>query len=394
MNEPKRILILSTGYYPNLVAGAEVAIKEITDRLGGQLAFEMLTLRFDSTLPRTEKVGNITVHRIGFSRPDPTPKELMGFPLYLNKVLFPIMAVIKFRQLDRRVKYDGIWAMMSYMGMTAVLIRMFARPLKFVLTLQEGDNFQYILERKRIRLFVPLIKKAFRDANVIQPISTYLADWAKAMGGKNIVVVPNGVSGDRFKNIDSRFKNEIRKKFGIGENEKVIITTSRLVRKNGVDLLIKAMKYLPPETKLSILGNGPEEAALRELVLENELKDRVHFEGFVPQDKLLPYLSVARVFARPSRSEGQGISFLEAMAARVPVVATAVGGIPDFLEDKKTGLICEPEDPEDLARKINILMRDVEIRNNVIENATRMVVAKYDWGNIVLELKEKVFSLI
>ena len=63
----KKILIFSLAYYPNFVGGAEVAIKEITDRISPEdFEFHMITLRFDSRLPKTEKIGNIFVHRIGF----------------------------------------------------------------------------------------------------------------------------------------------------------------------------------------------------------------------------------------------------------------------------------------------------------------------------------------
>jgi glycosyltransferase involved in cell wall biosynthesis len=379
----KKILILSSGYYPNLIGGAEVAIKEITDRLGDKYDFDMLTLRFDSTLAPFERIGKVNVYRLGFSSKSPKAKDLVKFPLYLNKVLFPILAACKFFRLDKDRHYDFIWAMMSYMGMAAVIIRML-KNVRFGMTLQEGDSFEHILERKRIRPFVFLIKKAFKDASIIQAISNYLGDWAVSMGGNNIAVVPNGVDIRQFENEGTQSLS----------GQKKIVTTSRLVRKNGVDILIKAMKYLPSEAELQIIGTGPEEQELRGLVRVEGLEKKVHFLGFVSQEKIPDYLRQAYVFARPSRSEGQGISFIEAMAAGVPVVATAVGGIPDFIEDKKTGLFCEEENPEDLARKINILMRDNEIRTNIVEHAAALVHEKYDWARIVKELDEKFFSKI
>jgi len=69
---PKKILIFSLAYYPKHVGGAEVALKEITDRIDpAHIEFHMVTNRFDSTLPKTEKVGNVLVHRIGITTKNP-----------------------------------------------------------------------------------------------------------------------------------------------------------------------------------------------------------------------------------------------------------------------------------------------------------------------------------
>ena len=72
----KRILVFSLAYHP-FVGGAEIAVKEITDRIGeGEITFDMITLRYDSRLPRVERVGNVMVHRIGFTRRAPSPADL------------------------------------------------------------------------------------------------------------------------------------------------------------------------------------------------------------------------------------------------------------------------------------------------------------------------------
>src|SRR3989344_6357444 len=95
----KKILIFSLAYYPNAVGGAEVAIKEKTDRMP-DIEFHMITLRFDSTLPLVEKVGNVLVHRIGFARPHPTMADLRKWPLHLNKYIFHFFAAWKEWQLQ------------------------------------------------------------------------------------------------------------------------------------------------------------------------------------------------------------------------------------------------------------------------------------------------------
>jgi len=110
----KRILIFSLAYYPDVVAGAEVAIKEITDRTSGDdYVFDMVTLRFDSTLPKFERIGNVNVYRVGFATSSPNIADLSRFPLSVNKYFFPIWGFLKAQSLHKKNAYDGIWAMMA-----------------------------------------------------------------------------------------------------------------------------------------------------------------------------------------------------------------------------------------------------------------------------------------
>src|SRR3989338_1549214 len=157
-----KILIFSLSYYPKYVGGAEVAIKEITDRIAqDDIQFDMITLRFDSALPREERIGNVMVYRIGPTKKDPSADELVRFPMYLVKVLYPVLAAWKAFLLNRRERYDGAWAMMSYMGFPLVILRyVFGVKIPYVLTLQEGDSVEHVTQRLRIRsvsfLYAPI----------------------------------------------------------------------------------------------------------------------------------------------------------------------------------------------------------------------------------------------
>jgi glycosyltransferase involved in cell wall biosynthesis len=103
------------------------------------------------------------------------------------------------------------------------------------------------------------------------------------------------------------------------------------------------------------------------------------------------YLHASDIFIRPSLSEGFGNSFIEAMASRVPVIATPVGGIIDFLKDGETGLFCEVKNPKSIAQKVEKLIKDKESREYIVRNAYEMVKNKYDWNIIANDMKNKVF---
>lgn len=386
----KRILIFSLVYYPRFIGGAEVAVKEITDRLGNDYVFDMITLR--KTAPKFERIGNVNVYRIGFGWQAGDNAILSRFKIY--KYFFPFFATAKAVTLARKNHYDLIWSVMAnYAGFGALFFKLLKPKIPFVLTLQEGDPTDYI--KRRVGILYPLFKKIFTKADRIQTISQFLADWAKDMGAKApTIVVPNGVNLALFKRRSLMTGTGTRSKFGFTSDETILITISRLVVKNGIKDIIESLQYLPETVKLLIIGTGELGASLKLQVESLKLEERVRFEGFVAHENLPPYLWAADIFIRPSLSEGMGNSFIEAMASGIPVIATPVGGIVDFLRDGETGLFCQVGNPKSIAQKVEKLMKDVESRNYIIGNASRLVEEKYDWGLIANRMKQEIFEKV
>ncbi len=397
----KKILIFSLAYYPKHIGGAEVAIKEITDRVSHtDVDFDLVCLRFDSSLPKTEKIGNVTVYRIGFAAKNPSMMDLKKFPLHLNKFLFQFTAPIKAVMLNRQKKYDAVWAMMAHSsGVPAVIFKMFHPKIPYLLTLQEGDPLDYI-KRKMLPLY-PLFRRAFVKADFIQTISNYLARFARGMGYKGLLeVIPNGVDIKNFsQEISLAELNNIKNKLGKKSGDVFLITASRLVPKNGIGDTIQALSFLPDNVKLLILGSGPLEDELKEKTENLKLENRVLFMGEITHKELPKYLQSSNVFIRPSLSEGMGNSFIEAMAAGIPVIATQEGGIADFLFDPElnpdkepTGLAVPPRNPEAIARQVRRYIDDKILKDKIVANAQKMVFEKYDWDIIARDMKTKVFD--
>ncbi|HRY62168.1 MAG TPA: glycosyltransferase [Candidatus Paceibacterota bacterium] len=398
----KKILVFSLVYYPDVVGGAEVAIKEITDRVSPKdVEFDMVTLRFDKNLPKFEKIGNVNVHRIGFTANSPKIADLVKFPLNLNKYLFPFLSFVKAGQLHRERHYDAIWAMMAnYAGFGAMFFKTFHPSVKYLLTLQEGDPIDYI--KRRVRFVYPLFVRIFTKADFVQPLSKYLAGFARDMGYKGpMKIVPNAVNTKHFsQDFKAEELNTLKNKLGKKEGDINIITTSRLVLKNAADDVIRSLVFLPDNYNFIILGIGPDMEMLKDLAKKEGVANRVKFLGQVDHKEMPKYLKVSDVFIRPSLSEGFGNSFIEAMAADIPVVATQAGGIPDFLFDPDitpdippTGLFCKIRDPKDIARQIKRFMDDVPLREKILKNAKKMVMAKYDWSMIAGDMAEIFKSL-
>lgn len=369
----KRILIFSTAYLP-LVGGAEVAVKEITDRLS-DFEFVMITAKIDPSFSDVEKIGNITVHRIGRGN-------------NFDKIRLIFAGPKKASQLG---KFDVVWSIMaSYAGFAALRLKKHNPTVPYLLTLQEGDSRWDIY--KHVWWCWSYFKQIFKRADRIQSISNYLAGWAKDLGAKCLIeVVPNGVDIEKFFNKNNEI-SKIKSDLGIAESAKLVMTASRLVKKNGIGDLIKAMKFLNDDVHLLILGGGALDSELKKLSKQNNLENCVHFLGSINQNGLPKYLWASDVFCRPSLSEGLGNSFLEAMAAGAPIIGTNVGGIPDFLKDGETGLFCN-NDPKDIAKKIKIILDDQELRNKLINNGKKIVEEKYDW-NLIAEKMRNIFTVL
>lgn len=381
VEKSKKILIFSTAYFP-FVGGAEVAIKEITDRVSS-FQFDMITARLRSDLPTFEKIGNVNVYRLG-----------LGIPI-LDKLLLPFWGAIKAIKLNTENNYSAYWCMMvTFASLAAYIVNIFSeKKVPVILTLQEGDSEEY-LKTKWFGLIDFSWKMALQKSSIVTVISNYLKDRARRLGyNGEIKLIPNGVDVEKYSEIFSDGElNELRDKMSCGENAIILMSTSRLNIKNGLDLVIKAMKFFPENYLFYILGTGEEKRKLIELSESCGVSQRVHFEGQIDNDELPKYLKVADIFIRTSRSEGQGISFLEAMAARLPVIATPVGGIVDFLKDEETGYFCEPENPESIVKTVLRTVNDPN-KTKITENAYQMVKEKYNW-NLVSNQMMQVFEQI
>ena len=394
----KKILIFSLAYFPGAVGGAEVAIKEITDRIP-DIEFHMVALRFDSNLPKVEKIGNVTVHRIGFSRPRPSMADLRKFPLHYNKYLFQFSAAWKAMRLYRTYRFDATWAMMAHScGVPAALFKLFHPRVPYILTLQEGDPPEHV--ERMMRPLWPLFSRAFTLADRVQVISNFLGRWARTRGFEGpLEVIPNAVNVAHFSQDYSRAEiEEIRNKLGKKTGDVFLITTSRLVQKNALDDVIRALPMLPGNVRFVILGIGPDETMLKKIAADLGLGERVMFVGQVGHAELPKYLKACDIFIRPSRSEGMGNSFVEAMAAGIPVIATQEGGIADFLFDEKrdtdkptTGWAVDKDSPQEIAEVVKDIVSHPEKVRAVVATAQQMVAKKYDWDIVARDMRERVF---
>jgi glycosyltransferase involved in cell wall biosynthesis len=178
-------------------------------------------------------------------------------------------------------------------------------------------------------------------------------------------------------------------------NTKIVGTAGRLVPVKGIVHLIHAIHLLRsriPDVRLEIAGSGPEEPALRRVVQQLGLNDRVTFLGW--QTDLAPLFERWDVFAMPSIEEAFGIAALEAMAAGLPVVATNVGGVPELVEHGKTGWLVPPGDPVALSERLTALLVDPQQQRLMGAAGRRRAEEKFSQRRMVSEVEHIYEKLI
>ena len=175
---------------------------------------------------------------------------------------------------------------------------------------------------------------------------------------KKIIKIHNGI---RPELILSRqvSRNKLGEKYGVTITERLIGTVAELHKNKGLAYLIGAMRKIPENVGLCIIGEGEERKKLESLIRREHLNARVCLPGFIPDAHKL--MQAFDIFVLPSVKEGFPFVLLEAGVAQVPIVATAVGGIPEIIENKKEGLLVSPKNTEVLAETIRTLLDDKKI---------------------------------
>ncbi len=222
------------------------------------------------------------------------------------------------------------------------------------------EHGRYLSERRRTRW---LGRLAGRYASRFLCVSPTIAAEAEAyhiVPRRKIQVVPNGIDLDRFR--DRNDSSRVRQSVGIPPDAPSIGTIGRLCEIKRQDLLIRAFRRVRARfanAHLVIVGDGPWMGLLRQLVVDLNLDDWVHFVGYQSQPER--YLQAMDVFTLSSQSEGMPLTILEAWAAGVPVVATRVGGLPELVEHGRTGLLVEFGDEAALAGAMGDLLANPDL---------------------------------
>lgn len=224
-------------------------------------------------------------------------------------------------------------------------------------------------------------KETARNATLVVTVSNYSAKKIVQLYGiseAKVRIASNGVDPNRFKPIEDN--EPLKCDIGLN-NTQCVLFVGRLIPRKGLNFLIEAARQVIKENKkvmFVIVGDGPLKNHLTSLSKKSHLSDNFVFLGDV-SDEVLPIVyNCADIFTLPSIQEGQGIALLEAQATAKPVVAFNVGGIGEFVLNKRAGLLVRP-DSNELANAICKLLSNRSLREKMGNFGREFVCNNFSW---------------
>jgi glycosyltransferase involved in cell wall biosynthesis len=259
------------------------------------------------------------------------------------------------QRIHRTFPFDVIVGAFAYPDVVAASCLARDAGCPFV-ALVMGSDIYDLAQRPALR---GRIREALLQAASVVAVSGGLRDRLVELGipAERIVVQHNGVDGRRFILRDRR---ESRRRLGLSETRSNVCFVGNLVAEKGPDILIEAIGSPPlaavSDAHVTFIGDGGLKESLLARATALGIRDRVSFLGRVPPDEVALRISASDVLCLPSRREGCPNVVLEALASGRPVVAAAVGGVPELLHDGN-GIMAPSDDPSALARAIVSALR-------------------------------------
>lgn len=369
-----RVIILTPFFRP-IMGGVESNAERLA-RYFVSIGFTVtvLTKRLTTELPDREAVDGFTVVRIGrFGPRSPSAKWLMLRAVYRWLV-------------DHRQEYDVVCSIdCRGVGLAALAARrrtgrrVIAQPQTTGVLVPEGGTgiFRQTMGR--------LVGQLYARSDAIACIARTIEREALAAGVPRAKVhyLPNAIDMVRFHVPSAAERASLRNRFAIPDGSVVCVFLGRLSREKGLMELMEAWKLLRPERAVLLVA-GPDMThhawdvgpAARAFAAQQGLDGSVRFLG--PTDDVAGLMGAADIAVQPSHFEALGLSAVEALACGVPVVASAVGGLLDFVRDDDNGVTCPPRNGQALATALDRLLSDPARRARLAARARPSVETTYD----------------
>ena len=207
-------------------------------------------------------------------------------------------------------------------------------------------------------------QKALQQSDLVLAVSRYTRDCLVqriSLDPERVQILPNTFSPERF--ATGPKSPRLLRKYGLTAQTPVILTVCRLAgaeRYKGYDQMIRALPQIldgVPNARYLLVGTGPDRSRIERLVAGLGVQDAVVLAGFVPDEELSEHYNLCDLFAMPSKAEGFGIVYLEALACGKPVLAGNKDGSRDALNDGELGLLVDPDDTAEIASEVIRVLR-------------------------------------
>ena len=387
--------MLSAEYPPNMVGGLGKHVESLSYALAA-LGIEVVLVTPRGArggAPEEVPVQGLTVYRVEIS-PGRT-ESLLSDTQAMNDELVQAAAEIIERTGPVNLIHAHDWLVAS-VGIK--LKHLWRKPLLVTIHATERGRYQGELPSELSRAINDIEAELISEAWRVIVTSYFMAHELVAYFGVSndkIDVVPNAVSTAPYDGLRREELVDFRRQFA-ADDESIVFYVGRVVYEKGLQVLVAAAPQIltyTPKAKFVIAGRGPMADELRLQAERLGIGPRFYFTGFIADDDRDKLFVVSDVAVFPSIYEPFGIVALEAMAARVPVVTSAVGGLTEVVENHVTGILAVPNNPDSLAWAVVHTLSRPDWAAARVENAYRRVCEQFNWERVA-EQKKGIYDRI
>jgi glycosyltransferase involved in cell wall biosynthesis len=345
---------------------------------------------YDRGAEKSEEIEGIKIRRFKYFFPTSYQRLCYGagmLPNTRNSVLAKIqvpffiaseaLAILKVYYKERPDVLNAHWLVPQ--GFVVALIKPFIKST-IVVTVHGSDFFSF---QKGIKKNIISVVGNMADIVTVNSSATYKLANDK-FHIKNSYLVPMGVALNDFEARDSKTPHP--------KESPTLLIVGRLIDWKGTKYVIEALKLVREsyqKANLIIVGDGPERNNLIKLTKELDLENSIKFVGKIPPSKIPELYSKADVYISASYevedggTEGLGVVILEALASKLPVVASKSGGVVDIIQNEKTGLLIPEKDSEAIALAVLKILKNRELQKSLKINGYNFVKNNFSWELIV-----------
>ncbi len=379
-----RILIINYEFPPlgGGAGNASYCLAKSLREMGHSVA--VLTSAFRG-IPRKEKVHGVEIIRVPVIRKRVDQCSVFEMITFMASALYCCGTVVKEFKPEKVIAFFGLPS-----GPVALWIKKRFK-IPYILSLRGGDVPGFLPDKLYLYHFLtkPIIRLVWNNAGQIVTNSIRLSKLAERFSPKiDINIFPNGVNTEQYKpEISEKAKDEVK-----------ILTVGRLSEQKGIEYLLGAMSTLKKnrysgDCTLEIVGDGYLRKSMEKMVKDLSIENNVLFSGWVSKEEMPAKYQSADLFVLPSLDEGMPNAILEAMASKLPIVTTSILKDENLIEDGYNGFLVPPKSISLLFEKINLLLQDRELREEMGERNFQLVKSKYLWKDIASEYSNNLLAI-
>lgn len=388
--EKEKILITTTTFPRWRDDTIPMFVYDLSDKLSSKFDIVVLAPHHKNAKKR-ENMNNMDVRRFSYFKPERLQKLCYDGGIipnmktsFLAKIQMPLLIISEFFSAYLIIKNENIKMIHAHwmlpQGFVGVFLKKIFR-IPLIVSVHGSDLFPL-----KNMVLVGMQDFVIKNSDYVT-VNSHAAknEIVKRFPHHRtkIRVIPMGIDAKMFS------KKNPKKPYKYSNN-KLLLFVGRLSDQKGLQYLIDAMADIlkhDSNAKLLVIGEGPYKEDLIERAINRGVKNNIEFLGAIQHSNLPFFYNIADIFIMPSLSndtgtESLGLTLIEAMASRCPVIGTDVGGIPNLIKNGRNGILVAQKEPKQLASVIIALLKSPIKRKKIGDNAALSVRNKYSWGKI------------